>query len=88
MTIEEILSISKDEDIGSIVDVENYWTTDCTSKYFKVVSQALEKQIPCKTEDSTEGGFDWYCKCGTYLSPIKCEEIKYCISCGQKLDWE
>ena len=24
----------------------------------------------------------------TYLAPTKCKEIKYCINCGQKLDWD
>lgn len=64
---------------------------DFVSNYdnaYSVVAKALEKQEPCKVEEGTEGGFDWYCKCGTYLSPTKCKEIKYCISCGQKLDWD
>ena len=50
--------------------------------------ESLEKQIPLKVEEGTEGGLDWYCKCGAYLSQIKNKEIKYCINCGQKLDWD
>lgn len=55
---------------------------------YKMAMESLEKQIPCKVEDGTEGGFDWYCTCGTYLAPLKCREMNYCISCGQKLDWD
>lgn len=67
-----------------------YCTTSTTidKNVVEISINAIEKQIPSKVEDGTEGGFDWYCKCGTYLSPTKCYEIKYCISCGQKLDWE
>lgn len=55
---------------------------------YKMAIESLEKQIPSKVKESTEGGFDWYCKYGTYLAPTKCKEIKHCISCGQKLDWD
>ena len=55
---------------------------------YKMSIESLEKQIPLKVEEGTEGGLDWYCKCGTYLSQTKNKEIKYCINCGQKLDWD
>ena len=55
---------------------------------YKMSIESLEKQIPSKVEEGTEGGLDWYCKCGTYLSRTKNKEIKYCINCGQKLDWD
>ena len=51
------------------------------------IIKALEKQIPSKVEEGTEGGYDWYCSCGTYLSHIKDESIHYCKSCGQRLNW-
>lgn len=59
-----------------------------TKLAYKIAIESLEKQMSLKVEDGTEGGFDWYCKCGTYLSPTKCKEIRYCINCGQKLDWD
>lgn len=55
---------------------------------YDVVSKALDKQEPCKVEEGTEDGLDWYCKCGSYLSHLKCKEMKYCKDCGQKLDWD
>ena len=55
---------------------------------YKMAIESLEKQIPSKVEEGTEGGLDWYCKCGTYLALTKNKEIKYCINCGQKLDWD
>ena len=55
---------------------------------YKMAIESLEKQIPSKVEEGTEGGLDWYCKCGAYLSLTKNKEIKYCINCGQKLDWD
>lgn len=51
------------------------------------IIKALEKQIPYKVEDGTEGGFDWYCSCGEYLSRYKDESIHYCKHCGQRLNW-
>ena len=55
---------------------------------YKMSIEALEKQIPSKVEEGTEGGLDWFCKCGYYLSATKCKEIKYCVNCGQRLDWD
>lgn len=52
------------------------------------IIKALEKQIPCKVEEGTEGGYDWYCSCGEYLSRHKDKSINYCRRCGQRLDWE
>lgn len=49
---------------------------------------AIKKQIPTKVEEGTEGGFDFYCECGTYLSPTKKKHLNYCSNCGQKLDWD
>lgn len=55
---------------------------------YDTVVKALNKQEPRKVEEGTEGGLDWYCNCGDYLSREKCEEMKYCMTCGQKLDWD
>lgn len=49
--------------------------------------EALEKQIPLEPESGTDGGFDWYCKCGNYISDEKMPHINYCLKCGQKLNW-
>ena len=74
-----------------ILKVRNEFVTDINIDAkisYKMAIESLEKQIPSKVEEGTEGGLDWYCKCGTYLAPTKCKEIKYCINCGQKLDWD
>lgn len=59
-----------------------------TEKDYESFNEIFARNKPFKVCEGTEGEFDWYCKCGTYLSQTKCEDIKYCISCGQKLDWE
>lgn len=67
----------------------NYSTLlyDNRIKNCDIIIEALEKQIPYTPQEDVKVGYDYYCKCGTYLAPNKCEEIKYCISCGQRIDW-
>ena len=30
---------------------------------YNIVVTVLNKEIPYKVEEGTEGGYDWYCKC-------------------------
>ena len=83
ITLEEALDISINEDVSSIIDVENYWTTDDTSDYFKIVCQALQKQIPRKTIillNSEKIGLCPNCRGTQSLYN------RYCNECGQKID--
>lgn len=51
---------------------------------YDVLVKTLDKEEPYKVDKIKDG---YYCKCGTFLCDEKCEEVKYCISCGQKIDW-
>lgn len=67
-------------------------------KYIPVIKSALEKQIPKKpTPHKVEGGKikignGWWCE-GTTVYKCPCcnswitQTYKYCIDCGQALDW-
>ncbi|AOR24321.1 hypothetical protein [Clostridium taeniosporum] len=48
----------------------------------------LGNETLVKVEEGTNGGFDFYCQCGNYLSNVKDKTINYCPKCGQKLDWD
>ena len=58
-------------------------------KLFELAIVALKKQIPMKVKHpiNMEGKYNTlvsYClSCGTTV-----RDIKYCYSCGQKLDWQ
>lgn len=56
----------------------------------EIATKALEKQIPMKpTEINDECGYFECPACGDliYAEGARFEEHKYCLSCGQKLDW-
>ena len=59
---------------------------------FEVAIQALEKQIPKKPQLITRtGGIIKFYPCPTCSTSEKYEPVypkqKYCVECGQKLDW-
>ena len=63
---------------------------DVLLKKLGMAIQALEKQIPMKpTEINDECGYFECPACGDliYAEGARFEEHKYCLSCGQKLDW-
>lgn len=81
-----LLSMNEDGTWG--LYKEPFTTIECkTEKDYEAFKEIVERNNPFKVEEGTKGGFDWFCKCGTYLSPTKNECIRYCTSCGQKLDW-
>lgn len=53
---------------------------------FKIVSKALEKQIPKELEKQ---GYFKVCKCGCEMSTfLMHNRANYCHNCGQALKWE
>ncbi len=57
-------------------------------KALKTAISALEKQIPKKVVDDTEFGMCPYCH-NEFNSELMNEyNVKYCLHCGQALDWD
>ncbi len=53
----------------------------------KTAIAAIERQIPKKVIDDTEFGMCPYCH-GEFNSELVSEyNVKYCLHCGQALDW-
>lgn len=48
--------------------------------YLYAVEEALEKQIPKKPQDCNG---ERMCKCGNIVKSYQ----KYCVECGQAIDW-
>ena len=72
---------SKRTDIGNNEEVV---------KELKVTLEALKKQIPKRVaEINTECSY-FMCQCGFTVGYANDDpsEHKYCLECGQKLDWE
>lgn len=68
----------------------------CTDTQFdyieeiEIATKSLKKQIPMKsTEINDECGYFECPACGDliYAEGARFEEHKYCLSCGQRLDW-
>lgn len=56
----------------------------------EIATKALKKQIPMKSKEiNDECGYFKCPACGDliYAEGARFEEHKYCLSCGQKLDW-
>ena len=68
-------------------------------EYLEVLQELVEKETPKKPEikelirkDNYRDGrnihrYDWWCP-NCYLEHMSGNDLKYCPSCGQALDWE
>lgn len=84
-------------ELNEVIENLEYLISDsCTDTQFdyieeiEIAIQALKKQIPMKsTEINDECGYFECPACGDliYAEGARFEEHKYCLSCGQKLDW-
>lgn len=84
-------------ELDEVIENLKYLVSDsCTDTQFdyleeiEIATKALEKQIPMKsTEINDECGYFECPACGDliYAEGARFEEHKYCLSCGQKLDW-
>lgn len=76
-------------ELGKAIPCDTSWGCSIEKAYGMAI-QALEKQIPMKpTEINDECGYFECPACGDliYAEGARFEEHKYCLSCGQKLDW-
>lgn len=84
-------------ELNEVIENLKYLVSDsCTDTQFdyieeiEIATKALKKQIPMKsTEINDECGYFECPACGDliYAEGARFEEHKYCLSCGQKLDW-
>lgn len=84
-------------ELDEVIENLEYLVSDsCTDTQFdyleeiEIATKALKKQIPMKpTEINDECGYFECPACGDliYAEGARFEEHKYCLSCGQKLDW-
>ena len=84
-------------ELDEVIENLKYLVSDsCTDTQFdyieeiEIATKALKKQIPMKsTEINDECGYFECPACGDliYAECARFEEHKYCLSCGQKLDW-
>lgn len=84
-------------ELNEVIENLEYLVSDsCTDTQFdyleeiEIATKALKKQIPMKpTEINDECGYFECPACGDliYAEGARFEEHKYCLSCGQKLDW-
>ena len=91
MTESEAIEELKNSIISYEVQNPSNITCDLTTEALDVAIQALEKQIQSKVLHSYDDSVDEnWCSC-----PICCSGLgwyhgkhyKYCMNCGQKLDW-
>ena len=83
MTYEEALHEISTKVYRNTDDFEMTISKDC----YKKIIDALEKQIPKKPK---ECGEDWFVcpKCETSIVSLdELETHKFCLNCGQALDW-
>lgn len=87
------MELELDEVIENLEYLISDSCTDTQSDYIEEIEiaiQALEKQIPKKsTEINDECGYFECPACGDliYAEGARFEEHRYCLSCGQRLDW-
>lgn len=84
-------------ELDEVIENLEYLVSDsCTDTQFdyieeiEIATKSLKKQIPMKsTEINDECGYFECPACGDliYAEGARFEEHKYCLSCGQKLDW-
>lgn len=84
-------------ELNEVIENLEYLVSDsCTDTQFdyieeiEIATKSLKKQIPMKsTEVSEDYGYFECPACGDliYADGSRFEEHKYCLSCGQKLDW-
>lgn len=90
MTESEVIEELKHSIVSYEAQNKNNITCDLTREILGNAIKALEKQIPMKsTEINDECGYFECPACGDliYAEGARFEEHKYCLSCGQKLDW-
>lgn len=84
-------------ELNEVIENLEYLVSDsCTDTQFdyieeiEIATKSLKKQIPMKsTEINDECGYFKCPACGDliYAEGARFEEHKYCLSCGQRLDW-
>lgn len=84
-------------ELNEVIENLKYLVSDsCTDTQFdyleeiEIATKSLKKQISMKpTEINDECGYFECPACGDliYAEGARFEEHKYCLSCGQKLDW-
>lgn len=84
-------------ELNEVIENLEYLVSDsCTDTQFdyieeiEIATKSLKKQIPMKsTEINDECGYFECPACGDliYADGARFEEHKYCLSCGQRLDW-
>lgn len=84
-------------ELNEVIENLEYLVSDsCTDTQFdyleeiEIATKALKKQIPMKsTEINDDFGYFECPACGEliYVDGCRFEEHKYCLSCGQRLDW-
>ncbi len=84
-------------ELDEVIENLKYLVSDsCTDTQFdyieeiEIATKSLKKQIPMKpTEINDECGYFECPACGDliYAEGARFEEHRYCLSCGQRLDW-
>lgn len=84
-------------ELDEVIENLEYLVSDsCTDTQFdyieeiEIATKALKKQMPMKSTDiNDECGYFECPACGDliYAEGARFEEHKYCLSCGQRLDW-
>ncbi len=84
-------------ELNKVIENLEYLVSDsCTDTQFdyieeiEIATKSLKKQIPMKSTDiNDECGYFECPACGDliYAEGARFEEHKYCLSCGQRLDW-
>lgn len=84
-------------ELDEVIENLEYLVSDsCTDTQFdyieeiEIATKSLKKQIPMKsTEINDECGYFECPACGDliYAEGARFEEHRYCLSCGQRLDW-
>ena len=90
MELDEAIEVLKDFAKQVKVKSDGAYQTDKGMCACRLSVEALKKQIPMKpTEINDECGYFECPACGEliYADGARFEEHKYCLSCGQKLDW-
>lgn len=92
-TVEEIKSVKKYIDLKKKCGTPGN-TIDLCSEYVAIGTveecrEAVEKQKPKKPTDF-DGDYGYFVcpSCGCTIMADRFKDHKYCLNCGQKLDWE
>lgn len=90
MESDEAIEVLKDFAKQVKVKSDGAYQTDKGMCACRLSVEALKKQIPMKSTDINDDYGYFECPaCGEliYAEGARFEEHKYCLSCGQKLDW-